>query len=106
MKKQTTKKARRTAWTDGDPPPTGSAIVATFSVEGVTYERRFTACGKERCRKGCASGVPSHGPYWYSYVWEKDPKTGKAGKTKARYVGKDAPKLETLASRPEMRGRL
>lgn len=92
MKKKTgQEKRRRTSWSDGDPPPS-SAVVATTHLEGITYQRKFIACGKERCRKGCASGTPSHGPYWYAIQW--NPKTGK---TKALYIGKNEPKITELA---------
>jgi hypothetical protein len=84
---------RRTSWTDGDAPPS-SAVVATTHIEGVTYQRKFVSCGKERCRKGCASNPPrpSHGPYWYAVSW--NPKTGK---TAQHYIGKNEPKITELA---------
>ncbi|MGD9603911.1 MAG: hypothetical protein AB7O21_19625 [Gammaproteobacteria bacterium] len=68
------------------------AIVSTMHIEGITYQRRFVSCGKDRCRKGCASGTPSHGPYWYAIMW--NPKTGK---TSAKYVGKNEPRISEIA---------
>jgi hypothetical protein len=90
MPKKKTAAKRRTAWAEGDAPPTTS-IVQTMHVEGITYQRKFIACGKERCRKGCAEGRPSHGPYWYAMHW--NPKTSK---TKAVYVGKNEPSLTQI----------
>lgn len=90
-KRITPPKKRRTAWSEGQPPP-DAAVVETTHIEGVTYQRKFIACGKERCKKGCASGRPSHGPYWYSAQW--NPKTGK---TQWRYIGKSEPKITELA---------
>jgi hypothetical protein len=84
-------KKRRTSWTDGDPPP-DAAVVQTTHIEGVTYQRKFISCGKERCKKGCASGRPSHGPYWYATTWN-----AKTGKTKTVYVGKHEPKITEIA---------
>ncbi len=92
MKKKTPTK-RRTAWADGDPPP-DAAVVETTHIEGITYQRKFISCGKERCRKGCASGRPSHGPYWYAAQW--NPKTSK---TKWTYVGKVEPRITEIADR-------
>lgn len=73
-------------------------VVSTVHVEGVTYQQRFTMCGKDRCKKGCRQGRPSHGPYWYAFVWN-----AKTATTRALYVGKELPRLETLADRPEMK---
>jgi len=69
-------------------------VGAPVHVEGITYQQRFITCGKERCRKGCRRGVPSHGPYWYAFAWIK-------GKARSYYVGKVLPRLEMLADRPE-----
>jgi len=82
---------RRTAWSDGDPVPS-TAIVATTHIDGTTYQRKFIACGKDRCRKGCASGKPSHGPYWYAF--KHDPNTGR---TAWKYIGKHEPKITEIA---------
>jgi hypothetical protein len=90
-KKKTAAVKKRTAWTDGDEAP-DSPIVQTMHVEGITYQRKFIACGKLSCRKGCASGRPSHGPYWYAI--QHNPKTGK---TRALYVGKQEPSLTTIS---------
>lgn len=97
-KKKTTKAParRRTAWSEGDAPPE-SPVVEELHVEGITYQRKFISCGKEVCRKGCASGRASHGPYWYSVVW--NPKTGKA---KSAYIGKQAPSLHQIAAQVEV----
>lgn len=93
MKKtKTTPTKRRTAWSDGDPPP-DAPIVQTMHVEGITYQRKFIACGKERCRKGCAEGRASHGPYWYRARW--NPKTGNAT---WHYHGKDEPSLSEITN--------
>jgi hypothetical protein len=73
-------------------------IVDSFSVEGATYQRRMVSCGKERCRKGCASGTPAHGPYWYAVKWSNT-----LQRTRSIYIGKHAPKLTTLMNRPEMK---
>ncbi len=86
------KKTKITRWQDHDPPPANS-IVQTMHVEGITYQRKFIACGKERCRKGCADGRPSHGPYWYAMHWN-----AKTGKTKAVYVGKNEPSLTQISN--------
>jgi len=103
MKKVAAKKAK--PWTDGDPPPK-DPIVAVVHVEGITYQRMFVLCGKERCRKGCAGGRASHGPYWYAKHWlaprGKAALDGKPGRTKTVYVGKHLPNLIDLADRPEM----
>ena len=82
---------RRTAWSEGDEAP-DSPVVEELHVEGITYQRKFIACGKERCRKGCNAGRASHGPYWYAVQW--NPKTGK---TKSIYIGKVAPSLHQIA---------
>ena len=74
----------------------GHAVVESFAVEGVTYQLRFVACGKDRCRKGCAGGKPSHGPYWYAILHDT-----KRNKTRTVYKGKRLPPLETLANQPE-----
>lgn len=66
-------------------------------VEGVTYQLRYTKCGKAACKKGCRSGTPSHGPYWVAFSW--NPKTGN---TRAHYVGKELPRVDELLDRPEM----
>ena len=79
---------------------TDAVVVETVHVEGITYQRRLVACGKDRCRKGCASGRPSHGPYWYAVVW--DPKREKS---RTHYVGKQLPRLDTLADRPDLNER-
>jgi len=63
-------------------------ITQTMHVEGITYQRRLVVCGKERCRKGCASGRASHGPYWYAVHWN-----AKTGKSKTIYIGKNEPTL-------------
>ncbi len=76
---------------------TTANIAATMHVEGITYQHRYTSCGKARCRKGCRSGEPSHGPYWYSVSW--NPKTKK---TVVYYVGKQLPRVDELLDRPEM----
>jgi hypothetical protein len=89
--KKTTSQTRRTSWSDGDPPP-DSPIVEELHVEGITYQRKFIVCGKERCRKGCATGRASHGPYWYAIHWD-----AKTGKTKSKYIGKHAPSLHQIA---------
>lgn len=49
-----------------------------------TYRQQFVNCRKPAC-KPCASGKPSHGPYWYA-EW-KD----KTGKNRTKYVGKKLP---------------
>jgi hypothetical protein len=69
-------------------------VTETAHVEGITYQRRWTRCGKARCKKGCADGTASHGPYWYAVYWSK-------GKTCAKYVGKQLPRIDELADRPE-----
>ena len=74
------------------------AIVKTLAVEGVTYQLKRISCGKARCRKGCAQGTPSHGPYWYAISWA-------GGKTKQRYVGKELPRVDEMLERPEFVGR-
>lgn len=76
--------------------PTSHEVTETTHVEGITYQKRYVRCGKERCRKGCADGVPSHGPYWYAVGW--NPTTGKSFTV---YKGKELPKLETLLAQPE-----
>jgi len=73
--------------------PPSEAIVETAHVEGITYQLRYTRCGKAGCRKGCDEG-PSHGPYWYATTWVK-------GKTRTFYVGKELPRIDQLADRPE-----
>lgn len=83
---------RRTAWSEGDPAPE-SPVVEELHVEGITYQRKFISCGKDRCRKGCAEGRASHGPYWYAVTWN-----AKTGKTKSTYVGKQAPSLHQIAA--------
>lgn len=70
------------------------AIEKTLAVEGVTYQLKKISCGKQRCKKGCARGVPSHGPYWYAISWER-------GKVKQRYVGKELPRVDAMLERPE-----
>lgn len=82
---------RRTSWSEGDSAPE-SPVVEELHVEGITYQRKFISCGKERCKKGCASGRASHGPYWYAVQWN-----AKTGKTKSMYVGKTAPSLHQIA---------
>ena len=72
-----------------------SGIVETVHVENVTYQRKYIRCGKDRCRKGCARGVPSHGPYWYAIT------SASGGRTRAYYVGKELPRLDQLGERPE-----
>lgn len=80
----------------GKTKPPSDAIVQTVHVEGITYQLRYTRCGKrDGCRKGCDEG-PSHGPYWYATTWAK-------GKTKTFYVGKELPRIDQLADRPESR---
>jgi len=83
---------RRTSWSEGDDPP-DSPVVRVMHVEGITYQLKFIACGKLGCRKGCAAGRPSHGPYWYAI--QHNPKTGK---TRAIYVGKHEPSLSTISA--------
>jgi hypothetical protein len=46
-----------------------------------TYRRVLIRCGRSNCK--CAEGR-GHGPYWYAYWTE-------AGRTRARYVGKNLP---------------
>jgi hypothetical protein len=82
----------KTNWQEGDPAP-DSPVVEELHVEGITYQRKFISCGKEVCRKGCASGRASHGPYWYAVTW--NPKTQK---TKTTYVGKEPPTLREIAA--------
>jgi hypothetical protein len=74
------------------------AILKTLAVESVTYQLKMISCGKARCRKGCAIGNPSHGPYWYAVTWEN-------GKTKQRYVGKELPRIDAMLERPEFTDR-
>jgi len=108
--KRTSPKAQpKKPWIDGDPPPSKSEnpIVQTVHLEGVTYQRKFTDCGKSVCRKGCADGRPAHGPYWYAVVWKPARgtaamKSGETGRTKTIYVGKELPKVESIMDRPEM----
>ena len=77
---------------------TRKAIAAApVHVEGITYQHRYTRCGKARCKKGCRDGAASHGPYWYSFHW--NPKTGR---TVVHYVGKELPRVDALLDRPEM----
>ena len=73
-------------------------VVETAHVEGITYQLRYTKCGKARCKKGCAEGRASHGPYWYAAHWTK-------GKTRMHYVGKVLPRIDQLADRPEGKNR-
>ena len=87
-----TPQTRRTSWSDGDAPP-DSPVVEELHVEGITYQRKFIACGKDRCRKGCAQGRASHGPYWYAIQW--NPKTSK---TTSTYIGKNAPGIHQIAA--------
>jgi hypothetical protein len=91
-KKKTTPQSRRTSWHEGDPAP-DSPVVEELHVENITYQRKFISCGKERCKKGCASGKASHGPYWYAIQW--NPKTSK---TTSTYVGKNAPGIHQIAA--------
>lgn len=62
-----------------------------MSIAGVTFQLRLVTCGKSSCRKGCAAGRPSHGPYWYAIRW--NPETGKS---RTVYVGKEEPNLTTV----------
>jgi hypothetical protein len=71
-------------------------VVETAHVEGITYQLRYTRCGKARCKKGCRDGRATHGPYWYAMHWSK-------GTTRAHYVGKELPRIDELADRPEGR---
>lgn len=89
---RSTPQSRRTSWSEGDPPP-DSPVVEELHVEGITYQRKFIACGKDVCRKGCAQGRASHGPYWYAVTWN-----AKTGKTKSTYIGKQAPSLHQIAA--------
>lgn len=73
-------------------------VVETAHVEGITYQLRYTRCGKARCKKGCADGRASHGPYWYAFHASN-------GKTRAHYVGKELPRIDQLADRPEGKNR-
>jgi hypothetical protein len=88
MKKKEAKKKKK-------PAPTHS-IVRSLSVgNGTTYQLRMVDCGKHtKCRKGCAGGKPSHGPYWYSVAW--NPETGRA---KTSYLGKKEPSISEIADR-------
>ena len=78
-------------------PKHDEPILETVHVEGITYQRKLINCGKERCRKGCAAGRPSHGPYWYAISWND-----KLSKTVAHYVGKELPRVDEFLDRPEM----
>lgn len=60
-------------------------------VHGVTFAQQLINCGKDRCRKGCASGRASHGPYWYAYGWSR-----KTGKERSLYIGKELPSVDKL----------
>lgn len=77
--------------------PSSELVEETTHVEGVTYQKRYVKCGKERCKKGCRSGVPSHGPFWYAFSWNP-----KLQKSTAHYVGKELPRVDELLDRPEM----
>lgn len=44
-------------------------------------------CGNSGCRKGCASGESSHGPYWYLYT----PAPGTKFGVKPRHLGRELP---------------
>ena len=70
------------------PEPT---VLRTFNIESITYQQRLVVCGKDRCRKGCASGRASHGPYWYAVHWN-----AKTGKSKTVYIGKNEPTLARI----------
>ena len=50
----------------------------------VTYQHRMKFCSRPSCAKGCRSGVPSHGPYWYA-SWRE------GGRVRTRYLGKQVP---------------
>src|ERR1700731_1184237 len=54
----------------------------------VSYQRKFTRCNKQGCRR-CAEG-PGHGPYWYAFWWE-------GGRTRTRYLGKTLPEGALVA---------
>jgi predicted ATPase/DNA-binding SARP family transcriptional activator len=49
-----------------------------------TYQHRMVRCTRPSCEKGCRTGIPSHGPYWYAYWREGD-------RVRSRYLGKHAP---------------
>lgn len=68
-----------------------ASIVRTMNVEGISYQLRLVTCGKDRCRKGCASGRPSHGPYWYRATWSRTAK-----KETWKYIGKNEPTLADI----------
>lgn len=50
-------------------------------------EPQKKSCGNKGCRKGCASGEPSHGPYWYLYT----PAPGTKFGVKPRHLGRELP---------------
>lgn len=79
------------------PPPKHSIVRALSVGNGTTYQLRMIDCGKDKCRKGCAGGKPSHGPYWYAVKW--NPETGRA---KTQYLGKNEPSISDIAN--EMTG--
>jgi len=54
----------------------------------LTYQQRMKYCYRTTC-KGCRSGIPSHGPYWY-VSWRE------GGRVRSRYLGKQAPPGYTL----------
>lgn len=86
-------KAKTKKTTKKKPPPTHSIVRSLNVGNGTTYQLRMVDCGKHlKCRKGCAGGKPSHGPYWYSVAW--NPETGRA---KTTYLGKNEPTASSIA---------
>src|SRR5260370_28042415 len=60
----------------------------------VTYQQRMKFCTSPACGKGCRSGIPSHGPYWYA-SWRE------GGRVRSRYLGKQAPPDAPAAGEPQ-----
>jgi hypothetical protein len=56
--------------------------VAERNLDNKTYRLEGVRCGKKTCK--CARGR-LHGPYWYSYIRDKD-------KVTSQYIGKNLPK--------------
>jgi len=80
-------------------PKSDPRVLQAMHIEGVTYQLKLVSCGKLHCRKGCASGRPSHGPYWYRATW--NPKTKK---TTWRYHGKREPTIAEIQTHVDEKG--
>lgn len=65
-----------------------SRLVETVKLDGVTYVRRYTSCGK-RCARCARDGKaydphrPGHGPYWYRVYRKVN------GGVVRKYIGKN-----------------